>query len=319
MDLKTEGAISELVAANQKARLITVDIGRMTSNEKLAEAMRRSLSYLPAQSGSAVMALLKPETLVIITGTLVVWAASHFFGVGEIVDLILLGAGVVVLGFAVFEGADALSDFVAIAIDANSDADLETAGRHFARALTLLGVSTIQAVLLKGRAGVVMARSAVKIHPRIKVDVPPPAGNQLRLSRPVQIVGGALGKTSTYGVITIARNQSLTEQRLTLFHELVHRFLSPRTGPFRQIRAEIGISGYARSALLRYLEEALAEGFAQLRVNGLVQVLAAFRFPVRGGYVTVAQLAAEGHAVGTIVLGGLLLNVSISRGDILNK
>jgi hypothetical protein len=42
--------------------------------------------------------------------------------------------------------------------------------------------------------------------------------------------------------------------------EWAHRFFSPRTGLFRQFRAELNMAGYTRSALLRYLEEALAEG-----------------------------------------------------------
>jgi hypothetical protein len=44
----------------------------------------------PAEGRAVVEALLKPETLAIIAGTLVVWAGSHFLGVGEIVDVILL-------------------------------------------------------------------------------------------------------------------------------------------------------------------------------------------------------------------------------------
>ena len=59
-----------------------------------------------------------------------------------------------------------------------------------------------------------------------------------------------------------------------------------------------------RSAFLRYLEEALAEGYAQLRINGLAQAIEALRFPLDGGYVVVSQLVAEGQAIGSIVLGG---------------
>ncbi|MGD8642523.1 MAG: hypothetical protein PVG89_17950, partial [Gammaproteobacteria bacterium] len=128
--------------------------------------------------------------------------------------------------------------------------------------------------------------------------------------------GGSLGETSAYGVITIARNQSLTEQRVTLFHELVHRYFSPRVGPFRQIRAQLSMSAYSRSALLRYLEEALAEGYGQLRVHGLARALGAYRFPLKGGYVTISQLATEGKAIGTITLGGILFNVSITQGPL---
>jgi hypothetical protein len=125
-----------------------------------------------------------------------------------------------------------------------------------------------------------------------------------------------LGETNEYGAIQVARNQSFTEQRLTLFHELVHRYLSPRTGPLRQLRAEISAYGYARSPLLRYLEETLAEGYSQLRINGFGHALAALRFPLTGGYVTVSELIAEGQIIGTIVVGGTQLRVSVSRGPI---
>ena len=108
----------------------------------------------------------------------------------------------------------------------------------------------------------------------------------------------------------------MTEQRITLLHELVHRYFTPRVRPFRRLRAELKMSAYARSAILRYLEEALAEGYAQLRVNGLAAGLRAWRFPLRFGYVTISQVAAEGRAVGTIVLGGTTFHVSISLGAI---
>jgi hypothetical protein len=292
------------------------EIARMSSAEKISAAMLLSLPHMPTYAQKIVSALLKPEIFAMIAATLVVWVASHAIGVGEIVDVILLGMGAVSLGFSVFEGAGALYDFAVTAINARADADLEKAGKHFARAVTVLGISTVQAILLRGQGGLVIKRGSPQIYPRIHVGSPPPAGNQLRLSRPAKIPSGSLGETNAYGTITIARNQSLSGQRVTLFHELVHRFLSPRVGPFRQLRAEIGISAYSRSALLRYLEEALAEGFGQLRVNGLVHAFGAFRFPLQAGYMTVSQLAAEGRAIGTITLVGALFYVSISQGNI---
>ena len=76
------------------------------------------------------------------------------------------------------------------------------------------------------------------------------------------------------------------------------------------------ISGYSRSGLLRYLEEALAEGYGQLRVCGLERALKAYRFPIDFGYVTVARMRAEGLAIGSITLGGVLFHVSVSQGRI---
>ncbi|HEY6530571.1 MAG TPA: hypothetical protein VIZ65_17920 [Cellvibrionaceae bacterium] len=293
---------------------MAMDIIRMSSADKVGEAIRRSLPFLPNEARSIVQSMLTPTSLALITGTLVVWAGSHFVGVGEIVDLILLGVGVLALGFSVFEGAQALYDFATGAINARNENDLTQAGKHFARAVTILGISTIQALLLRGQGRAAMARGRPQIYPMPKVGAPPAAGNQLNLSRPPLLPGGSLGETTAYGAIRVARNQSISEQRLTLLHELVHRYFSPKTGPFRQFRAELSMSAYARSALMRYLEETLAEGYAQLRVNGLISAIKALRFPLQGGYMTVSELATEGQAVGTITLGGTLLFVSINVG-----
>ncbi|BBA35653.1 uncharacterized protein sS8_3716 [Methylocaldum marinum] len=297
--------------------LTSTEIARMSPTDRMGEAMRLSLPHVPAGARTVVESMLTPETLTIVTGTLAVWAGSHFFGVGEIVDLILLGAGFISLGFAVFEGSSEFYDFATGAIDARSEADLERAGRHFAQAATLLGISTIQALLLRRPTRTVVSRGRPQMQPRIYVGAPPPAGNQLRLSRTTRPLGG-VGETDAYGMITISRNQSLTEQRVTLFHELVHRYFSPRTGPLRQIRAELNMSAYSRSALLRYLEEALAEGYGQLRVHGLAQALGAYRFPLNAGYMTISDLASEGILIGRITLGGALFKVSISIGPIPN-
>jgi hypothetical protein len=171
-------------------------------------------------------------------------------------------------------------------------------------------------MLVRGQGRAILARGRPQIYARVIVGSPPPRGNELRLTRPNQLPGGTLGQTDAYGGIVISRSQSLTEQRVTLFHELVHRYFSPRTGPLRQLRAQLSMSAYSRSALLRYLEEVLAEGYSQLRVHGLAKALEAYRFPLTGGYVTISQLASEAHAIGGITIGGILLRISISLGRI---
>lgn len=80
--------------------------------------MRRSLPPLPENAREIVEAMIRPETLAVIAGTVVVWAGSHFFGIGEIVDVILLKVGVITLGFAVFEGSIDFYDFATGAIAA---------------------------------------------------------------------------------------------------------------------------------------------------------------------------------------------------------
>jgi hypothetical protein len=241
----------------------------MSKADKLGEAMQRSLPHLPIEARSVVEGMLRPETLAVVCGTLVVWAGSHLFRVGEIVDLALLAVGVAALGFAVFDGAGELYAFATTAMEASSLAQLDNAGQHFARAVSLLGISAVQAVLLRGQAGVVVSRGAPRVYPRVTVKAPVTAGTELELVRPASLPNGNAGFTSPYGAVSVARSQSISEQRVTLYHELVHRYFFPRTGPLRRIRAEVRMSGYARSALLRYLEEALAEGYGQLRSTEL--------------------------------------------------
>lgn len=288
------------------------NVAAMSKVEKAKSAVHRSLPLLPAEARGTVEAMLTPAALTIMAGTIAVWGGSHFFGVGEVVDAILAVVGAVTLGWAAFDGAGALISFGAEAYGARSDADLDRAARYFARAVTILGVAIVQAVLLHGQLRGFRARGQPRIYPRIRVnDPPPPATLSLRVSRVRDI--RYLGVTDEYGAIVISRNQAISEQRITLYHELVHRYFSPRTGPFRKFRAEARMGGYSRVALLRYLEEVLAEGYAQLKVNGFQAALKARSFPIERNYITVAEAKLEGSMVGSITLAGAHYYVMITK------
>ena len=118
---------------------------------------------------------------------------------------------------------------------------------------------------------------------------------------------GALGITDKYGNITIQpglRGQVLKE---TVRHEAVHRFLSPRSGPFLELRANIGAWAYHKSHLVQYIEEAIAETVGTRSLtHGLL-------FPFRGGYdISIARVFAEGGAYIFIVGGSSFIVYSIS-------
>ena len=89
----------------------------------------------------------------------------------------------------------------------------------------------------------------------------------------------------------------------------VHRFLTPRFGVLRTVRVQLAMSGYLRSAFLQYLEEAIAETVAQLRVNGFRGLLDGVKFPVANGYVTITDLVSEGATIGTLSAGTQFFSV----------
>jgi hypothetical protein len=122
----------------------------MSTAGNIGEALKRSLSYLAPEARAEIQKLINPETLAIVAAVLVGWVGSHAFGVGEIVDLVLLTLGILAIGLSVFEGIDELYLFAKLAINAASPQDLDAAGKHFARAVAVLGIQAILAVLLKG-------------------------------------------------------------------------------------------------------------------------------------------------------------------------
>ncbi len=84
-------------------------------------------------------------------GVLVAWIVSHLFAIGEIFDIILLVAGVAAIGYSIFTGMDHLYLFATGAYNARSLPDLDAAADHFAKAVGILGIQAVLAVLFRGR------------------------------------------------------------------------------------------------------------------------------------------------------------------------
>jgi len=289
-------------------------VSSMSIDDKVKEALQRSIPLLPTEAREQIEAMLTPESLAIIAGTLVIWAGSHFFGVGEIVDVILLVIGFALLGPAVWTTATELYEFGKQAISAKTQGDLNSAAEHFAKAVVVGGITIITAVLLRSNVGAVRARGGVTVKPGWVQEAGPPPPMQGRLfhrpgiSQDPTLPAGT-GETSMFGDITVSSRGSPIEQSLARHHEWIHSILSPKFALLRQLRANLKASGYVRSALLQYLEEAMAESYALLRVRGIAGLIDGIRFPVAQNYVTITALKAEGIAIGSIVFGGRTFTV----------
>lgn len=277
---------------------------------KLQEALTRSLPKLGPGVREQVSALLTKEALAVMAVVLVAWVVSHAFGVGEIIDLVILGVGAVAIGMAVFEGVDHLYEFAARAHGARTTEDLDASGDHFAKAVSILGIQAVLAVLLRGAPrsyrGGVNKRGPVT-----------PVGQAYRptitWSKYVpgygRLVAGQ-GWTTSWGNIVVSSRGSATTRQLVLLHEKVHQTLTPTAYRLRDFRISNRDASYRYSSLSRFLEEALAETYAQARVHGVREALSALRFPLnkeskyvylfrRGGY----DSKFEGMGVLTELLG----------------
>jgi predicted transcriptional regulator len=120
------------------------------------------------------------------------------------------------------------------------------------------------------------------------------------------------GRTDKYGNTTLSPYGSAKDRALARAHESVHAYLSPKAlNRLHEFRADLRMTAYEKSSLCRYLEEALAESYAQLEINGVASLPEALVFPIREEYVTVRRVVGEA-AIGTIVYGGIVYGVYVT-------
>ena len=255
------------------------------------------------------------------------WVGAHFIGIGEIIDILLLAAGVFAIGLAVFDGVGELAEFSTTALGAGSDQDLDRASIHFAHAVTILGIQAVLAVLFRG---------APRTYSGGRLNVgPAPTATLGRAYRPVlrssrNLPAGA-GVTNPWGDIVISRLGAAADRRLVALHENVHRVLTPKLYVLREFRIQNRTSSYTRSTLSKYLEEALAETIAQVGVNGFREVFKGISFPIREKYVTLVRSEriftaqgveiilpiapeAAGLFAGSILIGGIRVDLYTTQG-----
>lgn len=296
------------------------NVAALSQRDKLKEALERGLKRVPGDAGAQLKALLTPSMLATLLGSLVGLAVAQAFGVGEFIDGLMLIAGIGFCGWGAVEGARDLFQFMKTAMDARSDHDLDVAAQYFADGVVKLGVNAVMAFFLKKPFKSFRELKGFRfrnVEPGWLDAGAPPAPGSIPAIQYKPLPPASLGETTAYGTIVIDNSLSAEEAQITLDHELVHRFFSPKFGPFLRMRASIRISGYVRPGMLRWLEEAIAEGYAQVRAHGWQDgVITGIHWPVVGGYLSIEQVAViRGSMIGTVVVAGHLYHVSLVRGQ----
>ena len=272
---------------------------------KAEEAIRRSFKLLPAETVKVLEAMLTPEALAVMGAVTAVFAASHFIGVGEIADLILLGVGTILAGNRGWQALDELQSFVHEA-DA---AVVEEGPRKPARSISprpprcwacnsSRPSCSKRAKTFKKSQGIEEQVGSRKHAQDSRQSVLPKP-----LAGTVEQAGG--GRRD----VDLGRHLVFDQGK----HRRTEAGENSRTDPFlvdaqvtvpAQLRVELGINSYKKSYILRYLEEAIAETVAQVAVNK--NFITGIKFPVKKGYVTIVELAEEaaGILMGTVNIAG---------------
>jgi hypothetical protein len=254
----------------------------MTFAERLGEVLLRAAGKLPPEAGAQLLAMISKQSLEIMAGVFGGWVVGHAFGYGEAIDLVVGVVGAIAIGLAVFTGLDELFLFARETYYARDDRALDLAADHLAKAIAILGIQVVLVLLFKTRPK----------GGRLKGGPPGPKGPGLRY-KPTVITDPSLpagnGATSRWGDITVSTHGDKAEQAITLLHERVHQFLTPKLYVLRNFRVYNMQGSYFRSSLYRYIEEALAETIGQVGVNGFSKAFVGLAFPVKNGYVYLAK------------------------------
>ncbi|GGD26631.1 hypothetical protein ACP26F_02750 [Franconibacter pulveris 1160] len=308
-----------------------MDVQNLDLQARLRVVLTKTAALLPADIGQQLLAIISPQSLAVMASVITIWAGAHFFGIGEIADLILLIVGWAATGGIALQAGQKLYSFAIKTNEAHTEAELDIAASELAEAITLIGVNTFLALLLKKKPndtfkkpfrGVSMPTYSKSIAARM--NLPKNGGWRytptIKISKRKDVNQGA---TKPWGDAVVGRNyypaampkdEAYLKMLTTLYHEQVHMALAPKFYLLRELRVFLKQSGYNKSYLLRYLEEAFAETVGLMRARGMSAqyIIEGFKFPLGNTYeITFSLLRHEaaGILLGPVVVGGLMYNV----------
>jgi hypothetical protein len=281
----------------QGPTVLALDVAGMDTESKLYVVIEKTIPLLPGEAGDYLRQMLQPEALAIMAGVVVVWALSHFVGIGEIVDVIVLVVGAAAIGAAAFTAGQELGAFGLKTYRAESEPDLDAAANHLAKAIVLIGIEAVLALLLKKapKAFRDQYRSPV---PRIPSGPRSPGSRWFykpSIKWDPKLPSHILGETTPWGDIKLNTRLTAAEAVKVARHEAVHMRFAPKFYPLRRIRIHLDVHSYNRSYVMRYIEEMLAQIRAELLTDGIhfKTIFEGLKFPVANGYVTVSKMVSE--------------------------
>ncbi|HAV1239777.1 TPA: hypothetical protein JGU28_004564 [Salmonella enterica] len=305
----------------------------MDFTDKLEIVIEKTIPLLPADVGQYLRSMITKEALITMSVILTAWVVGHLFGYGEIADLILLATGYIALGATAIDAGKKLYEFADKTYNATTEADLDDAAHALADAITLIGVNAVLAILLKGKpqdtlrssyTGKTLPKFTIAEYYRLKNNSPRTPGMKYQ---PKTIFTNKIkagnGETNSWGDTWIGRKydrasitakQAIGNLHKAIFHERVHQYLSPKFYLLREPLAYLRRSGYEKSYILRYIEEAFAETVALIRANGLSSkyIVDGLIFPLNNEYsisIFLLRQEATGILLGPITVGGMVYNV----------
>jgi hypothetical protein len=121
----------------------------LTYKQRFVEVLKLTPDHMAPELAAQFRAMLTPSSMMMMAATFTALAVSQAFGVGEIVDVILLVVGAFFVGMAAFTAAKDIVECVKLTVRAKTPADLDRAADYLAQAVAILGVVVFFALVAK--------------------------------------------------------------------------------------------------------------------------------------------------------------------------
>ena len=284
----------------------------VSTEDKILLVCKRCWDYLGPAASSQVMGMLNWETILLMAGSLAVIIAAALSPAAWLAFLrnVTLAFG---FGLALLQFDGALARLAQTIYSASTRRDLERTAQALADVLTQIAAAIAQAAFFKAlQKGPAIWKQQLEAAKGETFHTP-----EMKIQPVVESDGQSVrGVTKRFGDMLISifahvdkeGNFDEPEFEKTKWHERLHSALSPKFFLFRDARASLRMWGYSNVMLLRLLEEAMAETYAQCKVDGinLGSVLRGLKFPFQGGYLSISStdVAITGTVIGYIVVHG---------------
>lgn len=125
------------------------DVGHWSTQKRLATMAGRAFKRVPGEVGQQIRGMLTPQNLLLLDAGLLALVIAQGFGVGEVVDAVLVAMAIRAAGWSGMLALVELTGACIKAARATSDATLNDAADSAAEALAILGVLFVTMLITK--------------------------------------------------------------------------------------------------------------------------------------------------------------------------
>lgn len=144
-----DAGLSAKAAAKPQPVAAAADVGHWSTQKRLTTMAGRAFKRIPGEVGRQIQGMLTPQNLLLLDAGLLALIIAQGFGVGEVVDAVLVAMAIRAAGWSGMIALVELSGACVKAARATSDATLDAAADNAAEALAVLGVLFVTMLITK--------------------------------------------------------------------------------------------------------------------------------------------------------------------------